>query len=127
MPEPRSKSRIYDSCCGSGGMFVQSEKFVEAHGGKRKDISFYGQELNHTPWRLCRTNLTIRGIEANVLEGDSTRPCSRLPRLPLVRPRSLRLDELQRLGGRFLHFRILVPGHRLQDRDGRPCLGREPT
>jgi type I restriction enzyme M protein len=60
------KGRIYDPCCGSGGMFVQSEKFVEAHGGKRGDISIYGQESNPTTWRLCKMNLAIRGIDSNI-------------------------------------------------------------
>ena len=58
--------RVYDPCCGSGGMFVQSEKFVEAHGGKRTDISIFGQESNPTTWRLAHMNLAIRGIEANL-------------------------------------------------------------
>jgi type I restriction enzyme M protein len=58
--------RIYDPCCGSGGMFVQSEKFVEAHGGRIGDIAVYGQEWNATTWRLCKMNLAIRGIEANL-------------------------------------------------------------
>ena len=65
------KGRIYDPCCGSGGMFVQSEKFIEAHGGKIGDISVYGQESNPTTWRLCKMNLAIRGIEANIKLGDS--------------------------------------------------------
>ena len=60
------KGRIYDPACGSGGMFVQSEKFVESHGGKRGDISVYGQESNHTTRRLAVMNLAIRGIEANI-------------------------------------------------------------
>ena len=60
------KGRVYDPCCGSGGMFVQSEKFVEAHGGKRGDISIYGQESNPTTWRLCKMNLAIRGIDSNI-------------------------------------------------------------
>jgi type I restriction enzyme M protein len=60
------KGRVYDPCCGSGGMFVQSEKFVEAHGGRVGDISVYGQESNHTTWRLANMNLAIRGIEANL-------------------------------------------------------------
>ncbi|MFO0696017.1 MAG: N-6 DNA methylase [Polyangiales bacterium] len=60
------KGRVYDPCCGSGGMFVQSELFLEAHGGKLGDISVYGQESNPTTWRLCRMNLAIRGIEANL-------------------------------------------------------------
>jgi len=60
------KGRIYDPCCGSGGMFVQSEKFVEAHGGNRQDLAVYGQESNPTTWRLCKMNLAIRGIEGNL-------------------------------------------------------------
>jgi len=60
------KGRVYDPCCGSGGMFVQSEKFTEAHGGRLGDISVYGQESNPTTWRLARMNLAIRGIEANM-------------------------------------------------------------
>ncbi len=59
------KGRIYDPCCGSGGMFVQSEKFVEAHGGKIGDISIYGQESNPTTRRLAVMNLALRGIEAD--------------------------------------------------------------
>lgn len=59
------KGRIYDPCCGSGGMFVQSEKFVEAHGGKIGDISIYGQESNSTTRRLAVMNLALRGIEAD--------------------------------------------------------------
>lgn len=58
--------RVYDPCCGSGGMFVSSEKFVEAHGGRVGDISVYGQESNHTTWRLAKMNLAIRGIESNL-------------------------------------------------------------
>lgn len=60
------KGRVFDPCCGSGGMFVQSEKFVEAHDGRRSDLSIYGQESNQTTWRLCKMNLAIRGIEANI-------------------------------------------------------------
>ncbi|MGH7944234.1 MAG: N-6 DNA methylase, partial [Opitutaceae bacterium] len=59
------KGRIYDPCCGSGGMFVQSEKFVEAHGGRIGDISIYGQESNATTRRLAVMNLALRGIDAN--------------------------------------------------------------
>jgi type I restriction enzyme M protein len=59
------KGRVYDSACGSGGMFVQSEKFVESHGGKLGDISIYGQESNATTRRLAIMNLAIRGIEAD--------------------------------------------------------------
>ena len=59
------KGRIYDPCCGSGGIFVQSEKFVEAHGGRLGDISIYGQESNATTRRLAVMNLALRGIEAD--------------------------------------------------------------
>ncbi len=60
------KGRIYDPACGSGGMFVSSEKFVEAHGGKIGDVSIYGQESNPTTWKLAKMNLAIRGLEANL-------------------------------------------------------------
>lgn len=60
------KGRVFDPCCGSGGMFVQSEKFVEAHGGRIGDISVYGQESNPTTLKLAAMNLAIRGIEANL-------------------------------------------------------------
>lgn len=60
------KGRIYDPCCGSGGMFVSSEKFVLAHGGRVGDLAIYGQESNNTTWRLCKMNLAIRGIDGNI-------------------------------------------------------------
>ncbi len=60
------RGRVYDPCGGSGGMFVQSEKFVQAHGGRVNDIALYGQESNPTTWRLCKMNLAIRGIEGNI-------------------------------------------------------------
>jgi len=63
--------RVFDPCCGSGGMFVQSVRFVEAHAGKRGDISVYGQESNPTTYRLCKMNLAIRGIEADIRLGNS--------------------------------------------------------
>jgi hypothetical protein len=56
------KGRVYDPCCRSGGMFVSSEKFIEAHSGKLGDISIYGQESNYTTWRLGKMNLAIRGM-----------------------------------------------------------------
>lgn len=65
------KGRILDPCCGSGGMFVQSEKFVEAHGGRIGSIAIYGQESNQTTWRLCKMNLAIRCIEGNIQWGNS--------------------------------------------------------
>lgn len=60
------KGRVYDPCCGSGGMFVQSERFVEEHGGRIGDIAIYGQERNRTTWRLARMNLAVRGIDADI-------------------------------------------------------------
>lgn len=60
------KGRVFDPCCGSGGMFVQSEKFVEEHGGNKFQLSVFGQESNATTWRLARMNLAIRGIEADL-------------------------------------------------------------
>ena len=65
------KGRVYDPCCGSGGMFVSSEKFIEAHAGKLGDISIYGQESNYTTWRLCKMNLAIRGIDGQIAHGDT--------------------------------------------------------
>ena len=65
------KGRVYDPCCGSGGMFVSSEKFIEAHSGKIGDISIYGQESNYTTWRLAKMNLAIRGIDAQIAYGDT--------------------------------------------------------
>jgi len=65
------KGRVYDPCCGSGGMFVSSEKFIEAHSGKIGDISIYGQESNYTTWRLAKMNLAIRGIDAQIADGDT--------------------------------------------------------
>ncbi len=65
------KGRVYDPCCGSGGMFVSSEKFIEAHSGKLGDISIYGQESNYTTWRLAKMNLAIRGIDAQIVHGDT--------------------------------------------------------
>lgn len=59
------KGRVFDPCCGSGGMFVQSEKFVAAHRGRLDDISIYGQESNETTYKLCRMNLAIRGIDGS--------------------------------------------------------------
>jgi type I restriction enzyme M protein len=65
------KGRVYDPCCGSGGMFVQSAKFVEEHQGRIGDISIYGQEYTATTWRLAKMNLAIRGIDANLGERDA--------------------------------------------------------
>ncbi len=60
------QGRVYDPCCGSGGMFVQSLKFIEAHNGRRDQLTIYGQESNYTTWRMARMNLAIRGIEGNL-------------------------------------------------------------
>jgi type I restriction enzyme M protein len=65
MLEPHN-GRVYDPCCGSGGMFVQSERFIESHEGRRSDIAIYGQERNHTTWKLCKMNLAVRGIDADI-------------------------------------------------------------
>jgi type I restriction enzyme M protein len=62
------KGRVYDPCDGSCGLFVQSEKFIEAHGGKLGDIAIFGQESNPTTWKLGVMNLAIRGIEANLVD-----------------------------------------------------------
>ncbi|MDD3566133.1 MAG: class I SAM-dependent DNA methyltransferase [Methanothrix sp.] len=64
MLEPYN-GRVFDPCCGSGWMFVQSKKFVENHQGRLNDISIYGQESNQTTWRLCKMNLAIRGIDSS--------------------------------------------------------------
>jgi type I restriction enzyme M protein len=65
------KGRVFDPCCGSGGMFVQSEKFVEEHQGKINDISIYGQESNQTTWRLAKMNLAIRGIDSSQVKWNN--------------------------------------------------------
>ena len=65
MLEPYN-GRVYDPCCGSGGMFVQSERFVTEHGGRIGDIAIYGQESNYTTWRLAKMNLAVRGIDSDI-------------------------------------------------------------
>ena len=70
MLEP-NQGRIFDPCCGSGGMFVQSEKFVANHQGRIDDISIYGQESNQTTWRLARMNLAIRGIDSSQVKWNN--------------------------------------------------------
>jgi len=65
------KGRVFDPCCGSGGMFVQSEKFIEERKGKINDISIYGQESNQTTWRLCKMNLAIRGIDSSQVKWNN--------------------------------------------------------
>ena len=70
MLEPYN-GRVFDPCCGSGGMFVHSEKFVTSHQGRVNDISIYGQESNLTTWRLCKMNLAIRGIESSQVKWNN--------------------------------------------------------
>jgi type I restriction enzyme M protein len=65
------KGRVFDPCCGSGGMFVQSEKFIANHKGRSVDIHIYGQESNHTTWRLAKMNLAIRGIESSQVKWNN--------------------------------------------------------
>ena len=65
------RGRVYDPSCGSGGMFVQSEQFIEAHGGRLGELSIYGQESNNTTWRLAMMNLAIRGVDAQIAFGDT--------------------------------------------------------
>ena len=65
------KGRVFDPCCGSGGMFVQSEKFVTEHRGRINDISIYGQESNQTTWRLAKMNLAIRGIDSSQVKWNN--------------------------------------------------------
>ena len=65
------KGRVFDPCCGSGGMFVQSEKFVADHQGRLNDISIYGQESNQTTWRLAKMNLAIRGIDSSQVKWNN--------------------------------------------------------
>jgi type I restriction enzyme M protein len=71
MLAPEAEKRVYDGCCGSGGMFVQSEKFIEMHEHRKGKISIFGQESNSTTYKLCRMNLAIRGIEAKIELGDT--------------------------------------------------------
>jgi type I restriction enzyme M protein len=65
------KGRVFDPCCGSGGMFIMSEKFIESHQGKVDNISIYGQESNQTTYRLCRMNLAIRGIDGSQVKWNT--------------------------------------------------------
>lgn len=65
------QGRVFDPCCGSGGMFVQSEKFVDEHQGRVNDISIYGQESNQTTWRLAKMNLAIRGIDSSQVKWNN--------------------------------------------------------
>ncbi len=71
MLAPEAEKRVYDGCCGSGGMFVQSEKFIELHEHRRGKISIYGQESNPTTYKLAKMNLAIRGIDAKIEQGDT--------------------------------------------------------
>lgn len=71
MPAPEPEKRVYDGCCGSGGMFVQSEKFIELHEHRKGKISIFGQESNPTTYKLAKMNLAIRGIDAKIELGDT--------------------------------------------------------
>jgi len=71
---------VFDPCCGSGGMFVQSEKFVEQHGGRVGDIAVYGQESNYTTWKLARMNLAIRDFSLSASNGERVGVRCRIPR-----------------------------------------------
>lgn len=82
MVEPY-QGRVYDACCGSGGMFVQSAKFLAEHGGRVDDISVYGQESNPTTWKLAKMNLALQGIEANL--GDQWADTFRVDKHPDLR------------------------------------------
>jgi type I restriction enzyme M protein len=62
MLSPEAEKRVYDGCCGSGGMFVQSERFIELHEHRKGKISIFGQESNPTTYKLARMNLAIRGV-----------------------------------------------------------------
>ena len=65
------QGRVFDPCCGSGGMFVQSEKFITEHRGRVNDISIYGQESNQTTWHLCKMNMAIRGIDSSQVKWNN--------------------------------------------------------
>ncbi len=71
MLAPHEDSRIFDPCCGSGGMFIQSEWFIDTHGGRRGHVAIYGEELNDNTRKMCMMNLAIRGIEGHIEQGDS--------------------------------------------------------
>lgn len=71
MLAPEPEKRVYDGCCGSGGMFVQSERFIEMHEHRKGKISIFGQESNPTTYKLAKMNLAIRGIDANIELGDT--------------------------------------------------------
>jgi type I restriction enzyme M protein len=71
MLAPEAEKRVYDGCCGSGGMFVQSERFIEMHEHRKGKISIYGQESNPTTYKLAKMNLAIRGIDAKIELGDT--------------------------------------------------------
>lgn len=78
--EPQQGERVYDPACGSGGMFVQAEKFIASHGGNPLNVSVYGQELNQTTWQLAHMNLAIHGVEAQL--GDEPADTFRNDRHP---------------------------------------------
>ena len=65
------EGRIYDPCCGSGGMFVQSSRFAKAHGNDPEHLSIFGQESNHTTWKLCKMNLAVRGVNGEMVKWNN--------------------------------------------------------
>lgn len=110
------KGRVYDPCCGSGGMFVQSEKFIEQHGGRANDIAVYGQEINNTTWRLAKMNLAVQGIDADIRWNNEG---------------SFHRDELPDLKADFIlanpPFNISDWGGERLAEDGRWKFGRPPN
>lgn len=91
------KGRVYDPACGSGGMFVQSAKFIEKHSGNISDISIYGQDSNPTTWKMAQMNLAIRGMNRGstqplITQGD-------LKKIEIILPNDAALDEFENLAG----------------------------
>ena len=118
------KGRVFDPCCGSGGMFVQSEKFVEAHGGRIGDLSIYGQESNPTTFKLAKMNLAIRGIEGDL----GKEPAELVPQRPASRPESGLCPgqpalQHERLGRRFAARRQALAVWPAAGQQCQLCLG----
>jgi type I restriction enzyme M protein len=110
------KGRVYDPCCGSGGMFVQSEKFISEHDGRRDDIAIYGQESNHTTWRLAKMNLAVRGIDTDI----------RLEQRRLLPPRRVAGPEGRLRHGQSAFQYLRLGGDRLGD-EKRWVFGTPPA
>jgi type I restriction enzyme M protein len=102
------QGRVYDPCCGSSGMFVQSEEFIRAHGVRLTDISVFGQESNPTTWKLAKMNLAIRGIEAN-LGSEIRRPPPVIERIPARAIRRCVLDRQCPAPGTYVMCRDIRP------------------